>query len=265
MGLFDRTTEAFEREVNRLLDDIEDPRENLDYTYERLRDELTRVDEALVDLVTQRKRLEREADRLDDRVTMHNDRAREAVEDGDDTVARDHLEAKRDDMTRLDDVEARIAEMRDAESSLKRRRTELAERVERFRTERAELNARQTAARAEASVADALGEESEDGYADRHVADAADHVEESEARAAAIEELRSEGLFDAGGSGRRRTESAERDRIDAEVESELDTLRNRYRADEQDTDAPEDGADVQDDADDTEESDGTDESDDTDE
>ena len=227
MGLFDRTTEALEREVNRLLDDIEDPQENLEYTYERLRDELTRVDEALVDLVTQRKRLERDRDRLDDRIDDHNARAREAVEDGDDDSAREHLEEKRSDMTRLDDVETRIADLRDAESDLKSRRNELKERVERFRTERAELNARQRAANAEASVANALGEEGD--AADRRVAAATDDVEESEARAAAIEELRAEGFFD---DEEHRERDAERARVDAEVESELQTLRNRVRGDD---------------------------------
>ncbi|MFC5970910.1 PspA/IM30 family protein [Halomarina salina] len=245
MGLFDRTTEALEREVNRLLDDVEDPQESLDYTYERLRDELARVDEALVDLVTQRKRLEGERDRLEDRIADHNDRAREAVEEGDDARARDHLEDKRSDMGRLDDVDARIADLHDAESDLKSRRNELKERIERFRTERAELNARQSAASAEASVADALGQEG-DGTADRRVADATDHVEESEARAAALEELRSEGFFD---EEERQRLDAEQARVDAEVESELETLRSQVRGEDDVPDATADDADDADDAD----------------
>lgn len=227
MGLFDRTTDAFEREVNRLLDDVEDPQESLDYTYERLRDELGNVDEAMVDLVTQRKRLERERDRLEERVDEHNDRARRAVEDGDDGRAREHLEAKRSDMERLDDVETRIADLRDAESEVKARRNELRERIERFRTERAELTARQRAANAESAVADALGRDDEDGYADRRVADATDDVEESEARAAALDELQSEGFFDDGGTTPE--EDLDAARVDAEVESELEMLRGRYR------------------------------------
>lgn len=228
MGLFDRTTEALEREVNRLLDDVEDPRESLDYTYERLRDEVARVDEAFVDLVTQRKRLERDRDRLDDRIDEHNDRAREAVEAGDDASAREHLEAKRSDMARLDDVEARVADLRHAESDLKSRRNELKERVERFRTERAELNARRSAASADAAVADALGDDG-DGMADRRVAAAAEDVEGREARAAALDELRAEGFFD---DEERERRDAERARVDAEVESELQTLRNRVRGDD---------------------------------
>ncbi|MWG36924.1 PspA/IM30 family protein [Halomarina oriensis] len=256
MGLFDRTTDAFERRVDRLLTDLEAPDESLDYTYERLKDELQRIDEALVDLVTQRKRLEGERDRLEDRVDTHNDRARRAVEAGDDARAREHLETKRSDMERLDDVEARIADLRDAESEVKSRRNELRERIERFRTERAELTARQRAANAEAAVADALGREGEEGYADRRVADANDHVEESEARAAALDELRSEGFFEDDAPAADE-EDLERARIDAEVESELDTLRSRYRDDPPDAgeadgetldesapaeDAPEEGA-----------------------
>jgi phage shock protein A len=262
MGLFDRTTDAFEREVNRLLDDVEDPQESLDYTYERLRDELGNVDEAMVDLVTQRKRLERERDRLEARVDEHNDRARRAVEEGDDGRAREHLEAKRSDMERLDDVETRIADLRDAESEVKTRRNELRERIERFRTERAELTARQRAANAESAVADALGRDDEAGYADRRVADATDDVEESEARAAALEELQSEGFFD--DDGPTPEEDLDAARVDAEVESELEMLRGRYReespADEEATDddvLADDGDAARSDADDSDDVDAT--------
>jgi len=262
MGLFDRTTDAFEREVNRLLDDVEDPQESLDYTYERLRDELGNIDEAMVDLVTQRKRLERERDRLEARVDEHNDRARRAVEEGDDGRAREHLEAKRSDIERLDDVETRIADLRDAESEVKTRRNELRERIERFRTERAELTARQRAANAESAVADALGRDDEEGYADRRVADATDDVEESEARAAALEELQSEGFFDDGGSTPE--EDLDAARVDAEVESELEMLRGRYReetpADEETTDddaLADDGDPITSDADDSDDVDAT--------
>ena len=54
-------------------------------------------------------------------------------------------------------------------------------------------------------------------------------VDEAEARAAALEELREEGFFDAS-SG----DDLERERTQREVEAELETLREQIRNDEDD-------------------------------
>jgi phage shock protein A len=215
MGLFDRTTDLAARRIDRLLDDLEDPAETAAYDEERLRDELERVDAAVVDLVTERVRLERRAERLSETVTDHEERAREAVADGREDLAREILVRKHEDAERRDDAERRAAELREAETELKARREDLYERAERRRATAAERAAEERVARAEATVDEATADPG--------------HVDEAEARAAALEELREEGFFDAPGA-----EEVERERVRGEVEAELETLRDQIRGDEDD-------------------------------
>lgn len=233
MGLLDRSADILSRRVDRLLDDLDDPAERREYTYERLQDELRDVDDAIVALVTERKRLERRRAALDERIDEHNERAREAVADDREDLAREVLSRKQADLTRLEDVDARLDELRGIEDDMKARRGDLKERIDRFRAERAEQDARRTAAEAEANVTEALSGDPQAGSTEtgRRVSDALDRVDETEARAAALEELREEGFFDDGPDVESELTRA---RIEADVESELDVLRREVRDDEDD-------------------------------
>jgi phage shock protein A len=230
MGLLDRTSDLARRRVDRLLDDLDDPAQRFEYTRERLDEELRRVDGAIVDLVTERKRLETRRTTLEERIDDHNERAREAVRAERDDLAREVLERKQADVSRLNDVEDRIADLRETETETKERRDELKTRIDRFRAERTARSARRTAASAEASVSEATATTTTTaGGADRATADAApaDRIDDAEARAAALEELDREGFFD----DDRHEEEIDRIRTDAEVEAELDTLRGELRDD----------------------------------
>jgi phage shock protein A len=234
MGLLDRTSDLVNRRVNRLLDGLEDDAASAAYDDERLREELGRVDDALTDLVTERKRLESRRADVEERVETANEEAREAVAAGREDEAREVLRRKQADVRRLEEVDDGIEELREAESELKTRRTELAKRVDRVRATRAERDARRRTAEAEATVSEALSGDpaEESGEAGRRAAGAADAVDEAEARAAALEELRAEGFFD--------DEDVEaqlaRERTDDAVEAELDTLRREVRGDDADDD-----------------------------
>ena len=215
MGLFDRTTDLATRRIDRLLDSLEDPTETAAYDEQRLYDELEQVDAAVVDLVTERVRLERRAERLSEAVEEHVDRAREAVADGREDLASEILVRKHEDAERRDDAERRAAELREAETELKTRRDALYERAERRRAAAAERAAEEHVAQAEATVDEATADPGQ--------------VDEAEARAAALEELREESFFDAPGAG-----EMEREQVRSEVEAELETLRDRIRGDDDD-------------------------------
>ncbi|MFB6169178.1 MAG: PspA/IM30 family protein [Haloferacaceae archaeon] len=211
MGLFDRTTDLATRQIDRLLDDLEDPAESAAYDQRRLDDELEQVDAAVVDLVTERVRQERRAERLSAAVDDHEERARGAVAEGREDLAREIIGRKREDAARREDAERRAAELREAEAELKARREELYERARRRRTSAAEQAAKERVARAETTV---------EGLADPG------QVDEAEARAAALAELRAEGFFDASPGG-----ELAREQTGREVEAELETLRDQIRGD----------------------------------
>jgi phage shock protein A len=232
MGILDRTSDLFGAKMNSLLDRLEDPDEQLDYTYERLQDELGKVESALTDLVTEKKRLEARRDDVQERVGERNEQARGAVAAGRDDLARKALRRKRAEMQELDDLEADIDELESAQQTLLERRDDLERRIERFRTEREQLKARRKAAEADLTVSEAMADTGEAGglsEADTAIGDVADRTEELEARTAALEELDEEdALSRTNVFGDEDDIKAELDRIqtDDEIESELDLLRN---------------------------------------
>lgn len=226
MGLTDRTADLLNARANALLDRLEDDSRSGEYAVERLRDELARVKEAILDLVTEKKRLEKRRDGLQERVEERNERAREAVAAGRDDLARGLLRKKQTELNEVESLDRQISELADAQEDLIERSEELERRVDRYRAERARAAARETAARADlaakgGTVGSGLG-------ADRRVEAAADDIDEREARAAALEELEERGVFDVEDDL-----DAELARLpDDEIEDELETIRAEMRADE---------------------------------
>ena len=64
MGILSRASYVVRSKINAVLNRAEDPSETLDYSYERLRDELQDVKKGIADLTTQKKRLEIQKRRL---------------------------------------------------------------------------------------------------------------------------------------------------------------------------------------------------------
>ncbi|MFC5366960.1 PspA/IM30 family protein [Salinirubrum litoreum] len=248
MGILDRTSDLFGAKMNSLLDRLEDPDEQLDYTYERLQDELSKVESALTDLVTEKKRLEARRDDVESRVADRNEQAREAVAAGRDDLAREALRRKRAEMQDLDDLEADIDELESAQQTLLERRDDLERRIERFRTEREQLKARRKAAEADLTVSETMADTGEDGglsEADTAIGDVADRTAELEARTAALEELdEQDALGRTGVFGDEDDIEAELDRIqtDDEIESELALLRDELGETTDDTESAGAGA-----------------------
>jgi phage shock protein A len=220
MGLTDRTTDLLNTRVNALLDRLEDDRESADYAVERLHDELRRVKESILDLVTEKKRLEQRRERLQKQIEERNEQAREAVAAGREDLARDVLRKKQRELNDLEDLDAQISELADAQEDLIERSDELERRVDHYRAERARTSARETAARADLATKGGVGDIG--GDAGRYAESAADEIDEREARAAALEELEERGVFD---DEEDLEAELEQLRTDDEIEDELSTIR----------------------------------------
>ena len=65
MGMWQRFTMIFKSKANKALDRAEDPRETLDYSYEKQLDLLQKVRRGVADVATSRKRLELQIGQLD--------------------------------------------------------------------------------------------------------------------------------------------------------------------------------------------------------
>ncbi len=233
MGIVSRLSYAVRSKLNALVSSAEDPTETLDYSYQRLRDELRDVEKGLADLTAQKKRLEVQRERLAQNVEKHDDQAWEAVKQGRDDLARRALEkkqAKRDQVADLDD---QVADLERTQRDLEEKKDELERKVEEFRTKKETMKARHQAAEAQTRVSEAVSGIGDDDVT-RAIERAKDQTEEMEARAAAMAELGDRGVLD--------SPLSEEDHIDRElaaergddVESELDALRAEVRGEEPD-------------------------------
>ncbi|MFW6046168.1 MAG: PspA/IM30 family protein, partial [Natronomonas sp.] len=134
MGILSRASYVIRSKLNALLNRAEDPTETLDYSYERLRDELQDVKKGIADLTTQKKRLEIQKRRLEENVEKHNAQARQAVEQDRDDLARQALEKKKKKMRQIEEREAQIADLQSTQDDLVDKKNGLQSRIEEFRT-----------------------------------------------------------------------------------------------------------------------------------
>jgi phage shock protein A len=111
MGILDRLTTMIKAKISSFLDRHEDPRETLDYSYEKQLELLTNVKRGVADVVTAKKRLELQKAKLESNIEDLNNQAREAVSLGRDDLARVALERKKDSMAQIESLTAQIADL----------------------------------------------------------------------------------------------------------------------------------------------------------
>lgn len=187
MGLFSRLAAAVRSTVDGAVSTAEDPDAAADYDYERMKDRLRRLEDALTDLTAERKRLESRRAALDDEISDLETRASSALDDGDEELARTAVATKEGKVAERDRIDERIADVEAAEAELQASREDLERRVERFRTEKETAKAMRRAG----AQPGGRGEE-----IDRAIERAMGDVEGMEARSRALDELESTGALD---------------------------------------------------------------------
>lgn len=231
MSLINRMSTAIKAKVHKILETFEDPRETLDYSYEKQLELLQKVKRGIADVVTSKKRLELQKAKLEDTVNKLNAQAREAVALERDDLAKLALERKRQTMEQIDSLSAQIAQLDLEEQRLIASERRLSAKVEEFRTRKETIKATYTAAEAQVKITEAvtgISEEMEDvGIT---IQRAEDKTEKMKARAAALEELVAKGtLVDLTSSRDEVERQLSELRIASDVEKELAILKQEVR------------------------------------
>src|SRR6266516_5552141 len=91
MSVMKRVSLIFKSKANRALDKMEDPRETLDYSYQRQLDMLTQVRRGVADVATSRKRVELQMNTLQQQQTKLEGQAKQALGSGREDLAREAL------------------------------------------------------------------------------------------------------------------------------------------------------------------------------
>ena len=136
MGMFSRMSTIVKSKMNRILDSAEDPRETLDYSYEKQLEMLQNVKRGVVEMVTAKRRIQQQADRVGENITRLDRQARQAVEAGRDDLARLALQRKQTALTELEGLDEQIAGMEREQEKLTQAEQRLQAKVNAFRNQK---------------------------------------------------------------------------------------------------------------------------------
>ena len=234
MGVMKRVSLVFKAKANKALDKMEDPRETLDYSYQRQLELLTKVRRGVADVATSRKRVELQMNQLQQQANKLEDQARKALGMGREDLARAALERKASAQAQLNDLQAQYAQLQAEEEKLTVASQRLQSKVDAFRTRKETIKATYTAAEAQTRINEAFSGISEEmGDVGMAIQRAEDKTAQMQARAGAIDELMASGaLDDAVGGSRRDDIQSELDMMSAssDVERELSRLKGEITA-----------------------------------
>lgn len=197
MGLISRMSTVVKAKMSALLDHAEDPRETMDYAYQRQLEHLQDVKRGVVEVATARRRLELQAASLQDNTGKLDDQARRALGAGREDLARLALQRKQVALGQIQDLQGQISGLEQQQQKLEATEEQLATKVESFRTQKEVIKAQYSAAEAQVKIGESLTGLSEE-MADVGMAvdRARDKTQALQARAGAIDELVAAGTLE---------------------------------------------------------------------
>ena len=196
-GLMERTMTIIKAKWNKLLNRAEDPNETLDYSYERQLQLLQNVKRGVADVVTAKKRLQLQSDKLEQSVPKLESQARQALAQGREDLARMALERKTAAQTQLQDLDRQVTELEQQQQKLEANEKALSTKIESFRSQKEVIKAQYSAAEASVRIGEAstgIGDQMADTGA--AIQRARDKTEEMQARASAMDELIASGTLE---------------------------------------------------------------------
>jgi len=197
MGMFSRMSTIVKSKMNRILDNAEDPRETLDYSYEKQLEMLRNVKRGVVEMVAAKRQIQQQASKVQDNITRLEQQARQALEAGREDLARLALQRKQTAALELQGLDEQIAGLELEQEKLTVAEQRLQAKVAAFRTKKEVIKAQYTAAQAQVRIGSALSGISEEmGDISLAVERAETKTDQMRARAGAIDELVATGVLE---------------------------------------------------------------------
>jgi phage shock protein A len=196
-GMGGRFSTVVKAKISKMLDRAEDPAETLDYSYQKQLESLQNVKKGIADVVTAKKRLQMQSQKLEQSVVKLDTQARQALSQGNEELARLALERKNVAQTELQSLDQQVSELEGQQQKLTDSEAKLRQKIEAFRTKKEVIKAQYSAAEAQVRISEAatgVGEQMADvGLAMQR---AVDKTEQMRARADAVSELEEAGTFE---------------------------------------------------------------------
>jgi phage shock protein A len=196
-GISGRMSTVIKAKISKLLDRAEDPGETLEYSYQKQIELLQNVKKGIADVVTSKKRLQLQTQKLQDQVVKLDTQARQALAAGNEELARTALERKNIAQTELQSLDGQVGQLEQQQQQMAESEQKLRAKIEQFRSKKEVIKAQYSAAEAQVRISEAatgVGEEMADvGLAMQR---ALDKTENMKARADAVQELEAAGTFE---------------------------------------------------------------------
>lgn len=229
MGLWQRFSTIFKVKASKALDRAEDPRQTLDYSYQRQLEMLTKVRRGVADVATSRKRVEMQLTQLETQSDKLTQQAQKAIDVGREDLAREALTRKSGLAGQSSDLHTQLAQLQAEEEKLTHASQALQVKVESFRTRKETIKATYTAAEAQTKINEAFsGISNEMGDVGQAIQRAEDKTAQMQARSGALDELLASGALDQPGGlggGDDITRELEAMSSESDVETELAALK----------------------------------------
>ncbi|HZU73287.1 MAG TPA: PspA/IM30 family protein [Acidimicrobiales bacterium] len=222
MGLFQRAHDIVKAKANKALDAAERPDEMLDYSYDKMLEQITQIRRALVDIVASRKRLELQATQLQHSMDHLQDQAKAALTQGREDLAREALSRKAAAEGQIEAMQPQHQQLMEEEQKLTQTLQALQTRVNQFRTQKETMKAQYSAAKAMTTVNEGVAGISK-SVTDSGAAlqRAQDKIAALQARSGALDELLESGVLEDVGTG------------GDDIQRELDALSSGSKVDDE--------------------------------
>jgi phage shock protein A len=197
MSIMKRMSMIFRAKASKALDKAEDPRETLDYSYQRQLEMLQKVRRGVADVATSRKRVELQATQLQQQSDKLQSQAQQALSAGREDLAREALTRRAGLQQQIADLQTQHAQLQGEEEKLVLASKRLQAKVESFRTRKETIKATYTAAEAQTKINEAFSGISEEmGDVGMAIQRAEDKTATMQARAGAVDELIASGALE---------------------------------------------------------------------
>ena len=231
MGLLNRMGTVIKAKMSKIIGAAEDPRETLDYSYEKQLDLLQNVKRGVAEVTTSKKRLQLQKEKLLLNIQKLENQARDAVKANREDLARLALVRKNAITSQIAGLDQEIATLETEQAKLVAAEQRLSTKIEVFRTKKETIKAQYSAAEAQVRISESVSGISEE-MADigTSIERAEGKTDEMKARSAALDELIEQGtLEDITRSGDKIDQELARVSQKSSVESELARLKAEER------------------------------------
>jgi phage shock protein A len=197
VSFWSRLRLLFTVRANKAISQAEDPRDTLDYSYEKQLELLQKMRAGVADAVTSRRRIEMQRERLDQSAGKLDGQARQALGQGREDLAREALTRRAAVISESEQLGAQLGSMQADEQKLVESAKRLEAQIVQFRSRKETMKAQYSAAEARAKVGEAVAGIGE-GNSELVLAmqRAEDKIAQMQARADALDGLMSSGALE---------------------------------------------------------------------